>query len=765
MSKIFVFWILILCINASPAFANSGTGKPDSISGYELLDAIKIDSLLKIDSPINGQNRVAVLSIYQQYCYAIDTTTDSVQFLQKCCKFHFDTIIANQIFPKRTRGSNAQQLSVPSGAGASLSPQQTSGSSFLSAPDVANAIANFVIERAKEELYTAFFIHLDTILNRYPAIGSLFPQSTSQLNNIGDNIFNFSIYLQNLRQAFTNDLGNLPTDIQIAEDKVPLNSFFNQRPGFKVLLNSGLYIADELKDHAHPGDIIENLDISEMDSVDRNGALKETLFTVQLLNHSIHGTDSTVYWVTPDQIKALASSPVAIAAYFSLLELSANKRANEMNDPLLTSFANTDFPKALNLVYTDIKDAQKFILRLGARIKTIEATVKTINTKEKKNEKILISDYSSMLIALADLLELPTDPELLNLVSWDQKPLGKTHMADYRRIIELMKSGGNLYLDISNQSYGAAIAEIGIILNNSMGKSISDGIKNDITNYIQKLDKTIVSDSTKKVLQSKIDDLTSGLISGNTSSNNGGIFGGGNATSYANLITAISALPTSLQGDVTSSLSNLAQRLVYSKLQDSSTDIIANFLKIGSFVAAVSQAQNADDVSQALEAAALPVGSYMIKRKSNPSVMINSFIGAYVGEEKIGNQPSWSTPIYGMALPVGVSFNLLGGSLGSFSFFASVLDLSAIAALRSSGDTTKPLPAFAWQNIISLGGYVSIGILDWPVSLNVGYQAGPALQTVTSTNLNLRQENYSRMSVSLVVDVPLFTLYASSPSP
>ena len=60
---------------------------------------------------------------------------------------------------------------------------------------------------------------------------------------------------------------------------------------------------------------------------------------------------------------------------------------------------------------------------------------------------------------------------------------------------------------------------------------------------------------------------------------------------------------------------------------------LGQVVRYGSFMASVAQAKNADDVKDALEAAALPVGSSSIKRRSFRSISVNAFVGVTAGAE------------------------------------------------------------------------------------------------------------------------------------
>jgi hypothetical protein len=65
------------------------------------------------------------------------------------------------------------------------------------------------------------------------------------------------------------------------------------------------------------------------------------------------------------------------------------------------------------------------------------------------------------------------------------------------------------------------------------------------------------------------------------------------------------------------------------------------------------------------------------------------------------------------------------------------------------------------RDIVSPGIFFSHGFGKTPLSLNIGYQVGPLLRKVRLDE-NLVGKSYSRISVSIVVDIPVFNLYSRS---
>jgi hypothetical protein len=212
-----------------------------------------------------------------------------------------------------------------------------------------------------------------------------------------------------------------------------------------------------------------------------------------------------------------------------------------------------------------------------------------------------------------------------------------------------------------------------------------------------------------------------------------------------------------------SAVINLYQ--LYSNAVDTtSTSVIKPFiLKYGSFMAAMAQAENSEEVAAAIEAVALPPGSARIKRQTPFNVSLNSYAGLFLGYEHVKgvDNDGFKFNSYGVTAPIGVAISTGNNKRGSLSLFLSVVDIGALAAFRFSNDSTSSVPDVELKDIISPGIFLSYGIPKTPLSINAGYQGGPLLRKVTA-DINEYQDSYGRLSISLCVDIPIINFYTRS---
>jgi hypothetical protein len=201
------------------------------------------------------------------------------------------------------------------------------------------------------------------------------------------------------------------------------------------------------------------------------------------------------------------------------------------------------------------------------------------------------------------------------------------------------------------------------------------------------------------------------------------------------------------------------------------------FQQYGGFAVSVAKAKSNQDLEQALEAAALPVGSYRIKRTSYKNISLNAWAGGFVGEQHYpGTVPTSvnkDNVAYGFTVPIGIAYSwgaIAGkdntglkfkkGDLNGVSntIFLSILDVGALTAFRLTQDSTATLPDFKWQNVLAPGLFYVVGFRKSPLSLGVGAQYGPQLRSITNdAAVTLPSAITFRLFVG--VDIPLFNFF------
>ena len=186
------------------------------------------------------------------------------------------------------------------------------------------------------------------------------------------------------------------------------------------------------------------------------------------------------------------------------------------------------------------------------------------------------------------------------------------------------------------------------------------------------------------------------------------------------------------------------------------------YLRYGTFMATVAKAETSEDVQAAIEAIALPPGSYRIKQESTFSIALNAYIGGNIGSELFSETGERKT-VFGMWAPVGVAFSWRTGQpiVGSVTLFGSLLDIGAVTQYRWDDASTETLPDLDFRNVFAPGAHVVLGIRNLPLAVGAGYQLGPQLRGIQDTTLKLDDQQTSRIIGFVAVDIPLIGLSAS----
>ncbi|WP_020534917.1 hypothetical protein [Lewinella cohaerens] len=194
--------------------------------------------------------------------------------------------------------------------------------------------------------------------------------------------------------------------------------------------------------------------------------------------------------------------------------------------------------------------------------------------------------------------------------------------------------------------------------------------------------------------------------------------------------------------------------------------VVKEVFRYGYFAAAVADADDSDEVAQAIETFALPVGSSIQKKHSRFSISLNAYSGLTYGKEYLVDLEENDTKvdslergILAISAPIGIGVNLGLRKCGSVSLYASFVDIGALTAYRFNDPNAADLPAFEWENILAPGAYLVYGLPhDIPVSIGFGLQSGPQLRRV-SGDFSIPESRTRRMGIFLSVDIPILHFY------
>lgn len=225
------------------------------------------------------------------------------------------------------------------------------------------------------------------------------------------------------------------------------------------------------------------------------------------------------------------------------------------------------------------------------------------------------------------------------------------------------------------------------------------------------------------------------------------------------------------------------------------------FIKYVSFIIAIINAKDSDDMKKAIRSIALPTGSYSIKRKTRFNISLNAYPGLTVGRELLLGKGAFTKGIAslkstwdgvkwrynaGFTAPVGLSFNwgcrkkltsttidknqeIIQGKKNykrltgkSFSVFVSVIDLGALVLFRLQDDVS-PLPQNVdFGQVFAPGVFGMYGLGKVPLTIFAGVQYSPKLRSVKVDNIVVNDIDAIRFNVGLTIDIPILNLHTKT---
>lgn len=176
------------------------------------------------------------------------------------------------------------------------------------------------------------------------------------------------------------------------------------------------------------------------------------------------------------------------------------------------------------------------------------------------------------------------------------------------------------------------------------------------------------------------------------------------------------------------------------------------------FMVQLAEVEADKDMEKLLEAYALPIGGSSIKRNSNFNISLNGYVGLTAGREiAYGSENQTKTNI-GLAAPIGISVSFKN----YITFFASIIDLGTLVNVRLNNDTTF-YSNLKFEHFLAPGVGFYINHKSSPLTFGVHYNYIPSLRTIKIGNgeAAVTEENISvsRFNVSVLVDIPLYTLF------
>lgn len=315
----------------------------------------------------------------------------------------------------------------------------------LDVTNIADGLAKFLVERTKQELSIVFFEDFKKKLDdpKYHHLTVLFRNTYSLLKTIDVDIYQFSSYIQALREAFLNDLDNLYNTFPIVVNDPAFNALFDNNKPLKEILLYSLFITKELRDDVHPGQIIEDMNFDEGvtggNTTDLNAALK----TVQLISTSLKSSadDEKKYWVSKDSVIMLIKNKDAFQIYLGLLYARAGGIKFKDGKTLQSCMEQSE---------AFIAHSKELVSIAESRINEIEQIIAELKAQVKKD--ISYADYFRYFQSVTGVFNISDQL----LTTFKTIPVN----SHYSTFVTITEDVNNLFLDINKKNYASGVMRL-----------------------------------------------------------------------------------------------------------------------------------------------------------------------------------------------------------------------------------------------------------------------------------------------------------------
>ncbi|NGP89505.1 hypothetical protein [Fodinibius halophilus] len=604
---------------------------------------------------------------------------------------------------------------------------------------IADGVAKFLVERANKELSIAFFRRFKKEINKNVELKKLFPATVDLLNQIDP--MQYPNMLSALKKTIQKDIANFVTNIGhlVEADKYQKWISKHEDLGFILIGLEVAQIVSELTNGTHPADVIDGL--GQYESAKKvSGNLANALQVVSLLSASIRdSSDGRAYATIQELENNIFNDAVARDIFLGLLYQRSLHITFETEKGKKVNFAT--IIKKISELEKGGEEIKAIYQNLLTHFSEVKNSFK--NLKDTPKSERNYHDYYSFFETIPNFIEASLQEVKKIYLKYGEEKNLKNFSKEIEKYVRIARKGGQVYKDINEKDYALAIVNFVEIYDYAIGSKIEtvNGVHEELLQDYEHCINNIAE-----------------------------------CTGPAhNDITELLKEEHAYFGDIRfSDLEDdkCKRKALTKKLETYFEDHIyldkrmgAKILKYGLFIANVAQAENSDQVQAAIKAVVLPAGSSVIKRRSQFNVSINAYLGGFLGREMLTSKEKFKLHpnSFGMFAPIGISgsFSFSEKNKSSFSLFLSIIDLGAVASIRTQDDVEE-LPEFTLENIIAPGAYAAYNIRNVPLTVMAGAQLGPQLrkfETDETETTTLTESSVWRWQIAITVDIPLFNLY------
>ena len=313
----------------------------------------------------------------------------------------------------------------------------------LNVTNLADGFAKFIVERTKQELSITFFEKFKEELDEYEDLKSIFPQTYRSLKAIDNEIYMFNAYIQTLRESFEKDLSQLPAHLPEVIDNN--KEYFDKNKGLEAVLSSCFYLIGSIQDKLHPGIIIENFPVENLEGIDPN--FKAAFQTLQLFSTSIKADGSDNYWISVPETEKLYQDEILQKLYFGLIYQQAEKGKIKF----ISNGAPLELSTIIDSSFSNDNSSISFIKNMCGKIQNLNDRISKLNRSD--NDSLKIEKYYGVFSASIDLMEYSLE---INKLSYFPEEYN-FNPEKVKKYFDMAQTASDIAIDVNRRNYSSAI--------------------------------------------------------------------------------------------------------------------------------------------------------------------------------------------------------------------------------------------------------------------------------------------------------------------
>ncbi|MGE5107966.1 MAG: hypothetical protein ACM3H8_10500 [Sphingobacteriales bacterium] len=349
----------------------------------------------------------------------------------------------------------------------------------------ADGLAKFLVKRFKEELSISFFEKFKDEMSdpKHEDLQVLFPQTYKVLRVADKDIYNFSIYINTLREAFIKDLTNMYKSFKKVKDLPKYKSYFDSHVELNTLVLNAFYFIDQFTNGVHPGAVIANYNPDALlnftpANINLQTNIRSSVKMLRIFSNSLKSTSADNYWVPADSVGMMLADPVTRDLYFGLLY-----QWTEVSISFQTKTGSLTFRHILEKAKNTGTEIEQF----KEHIETIISHAQEVNeyitsTKEKKKSEVDYNDYYRLLNASLDILDDGLSLPNLKALNIDEALQGSIQNKA-SRLLTIARSSAELYTDIRTRNYSSAVLNTITLIDSIFENNFDSKLRSSILKY------------------------------------------------------------------------------------------------------------------------------------------------------------------------------------------------------------------------------------------------------------------------------------------